>query len=173
MVVQHDRNFTKGPDIPALLEAMRKDADMMKCVCLACAPLLDYPHRMKSRFRVDITPFKKMLRNGDTVVPMLQWLDSTHVAETEWYKSFVFDPARKLVKKGGFIEDKFGQEQVRQVREKGFPEGWTPFKNWLYREPLWEASGYVAHIDGRSIKNAEDLEKLQKHGSPSDAPSAT
>lgn len=162
MVVQHDRNFTQAFDLSGLLDVMRKQSDEMKCVCLACASLLDYPHRIKSRFRVDITGHECRLKNGDRLVPLLQWLDSTHVAETRWYRDFVFDPSLKLVKKGGFIEDKFGQEQVKQIREKGFPYGWTVFKTWLYCEPYGTASGYVAHIDGRSLKEGSDIAKLHK-----------
>jgi len=37
---------------------------------------------------------------------------------TEYYRNFVFGP-RKLVAKGGFIEDKFGQAQLKAIREKG------------------------------------------------------
>lgn len=161
MVVQHDRNFKDAemPDIPGLLDVMREHGDSVKCVCLACAPLLDYVHRMKSRFQADVSPMTCRLKNGDRLVPMLQWLDSTHVADTEWYRSFVFDPARKLVKKGGFIEDKFGQEQVKQLRDKGFPEGWAPFKNWLYCEKFGTATGYVEHLDARGLTQ-DGFEKL-------------
>jgi hypothetical protein len=34
---------------------------------------------------------------------MLVWLDSTHIARTQYYRDFVFGP-RGLVAKGGFIE---------------------------------------------------------------------
>jgi len=45
--------------------------------------------------------------------------DSTHVASTGYYRRFVFDPRYKRVAKGGFIEDKLGQQQLKLILERG------------------------------------------------------
>mmetsp|Transcript_22019 Transcript_22019/g.61119 ORF Transcript_22019/g.61119 Transcript_22019/m.61119 type:complete len:320 (-) Transcript_22019:369-1328(-) len=168
MVVQHDRNFQRPCDIPALLQSMSERSEAIKYVCLASASLLDYAHRTKSRFRVDVGQWECRLRNGDRLLPMVCLLDSTHVAEAEWYRGFVFDPALRLVKKGDFIEDRLGQLQVAQVREQGFPQGWLPFRTWVYCEPQGSSVGYVAHVNGRSIREGasrsvgEVIAKLRK-----------
>ena len=93
------------------------------------------------------------------MLPMLQFLDSTHVAEVEWYRTFVFNPKLQLCRKGGFIEDKFGQAQVKTLAAKGFPDGWLPFKTWLYCEPEGHAPmPYVSHVDGRAFKEEDTAE---------------
>ena len=51
---------------------------------------------------------------------MIMWHDSTHFASSEYYRSFVFGRRRRLVTKGGFIEDKLGQEQGLDLRKEGW-----------------------------------------------------
>lgn len=48
-----------------------------------------------------------------SLVPLVQWYDSTHIASTAYYRNFVFDRRVKRVTKGGFIEDKLGQQQLK------------------------------------------------------------
>ena len=50
---------------------------------------------------------------------MLIWLDSTHIARTDWYRDYVFGGPPALVAKGGFIEDKFGQQQALWLDAEG------------------------------------------------------
>ena len=54
-------------------------------------------------------------------VPLLQWYDSTHFCSTAHYRSFVFGRrnGKRLVAKGGFIEDKLSQQQLAEIREGG------------------------------------------------------
>jgi hypothetical protein len=66
---------------------------------------------------------------GDAValrlIPLLQWYDSTHICNTEYYRKFVFGwrgpkgKGQQLVVKGGFIEDKLSQVQLTEIRKHG------------------------------------------------------
>jgi hypothetical protein len=55
--------------------------------------------------------------NTVSLVPLVQWYDSTHIASTTYYREFVFDRKVKRVTKGGFIEDKLGQQQLQVIKE--------------------------------------------------------
>jgi hypothetical protein len=58
-------------------------------------------------------------------VPLLQWYDSTHICATSHYRDFVFGwrgppgAGKRLVAKGGFIEDKLSQAQLAEIRAHG------------------------------------------------------
>jgi len=54
--------------------------------------------------------------NTVSLVPLVQWYDSTHIASTTYYREFVFDRKVKRVTKGGFIEDKLGQQQLQVIK---------------------------------------------------------
>ena len=90
----------------------------------------------------DLSSLGLSLGSGARLLPCIQWYDSTHICRTSWYIHFVFahdppcvhpslkafeggvegwrggavlskTPAVALVLRPGFIEDKFGQEQIR------------------------------------------------------------
>ena len=51
----------------------------------------------------------RTLNSSTTLLPRFKtlfWYDNVHIAETEHYRDFVFNPVYKMVKKGGFVEGK-------------------------------------------------------------------
>ena len=182
MVVQHDRFFLRRLDLCNVIEAIRKEP-RIKSLYLGTHNTADYVSRMRSRLQVDIQPLA-LLSEGLMVLPMLVWLDSTHIARTAWYKGFVFDPDNQLVAKGGFIEDKFGQVQLSRFRERGLashadfgtyilPEADKveqleshPFAKRLIEEgcilPVTERVPWVRHINGRTfLEVSQRLRKIE------------
>lgn len=175
IVIQHDRFFMRRLDLRRVVRAIREDS-RVQSVYLGTHNTSDYVQRMRSRFKVDVSGLA-VRAAGLRLLPMLVWLDSTHVARTRWYKEFVFDPANRLVAKGGFIEDKFGQVQVERLKEDGLrshaqfgtyilPEldrvealGSHGFAKRLIEEgcvlPVEEKVPWVRHISGRSFLEAE------------------
>jgi hypothetical protein len=88
---------------------------------------LTYVCAGRHRYQIDIEPHCRTYPPADTLeraaeslrfVPLLQWYDSTHLCSTHHYRSFVFGRrnGKRLVAKGGFIEDKLSQQQLAEVR---------------------------------------------------------
>jgi hypothetical protein len=59
-----------------------------------------------------------------TLLPTAFWYDNIHVVRTEHYRDFIFDPAKKLVAKGGFVEDKLSPAIMSAIKEEGMEQGW-------------------------------------------------
>ena len=93
---------------------------------------------------------------GRHLLPCLRWYDSTHIAFSKFYREFVFSGERKLVKRGGFIEDKLGQAQSRDVLSRGLDAAVPDWRLWLYQDGLGRA---VSHLDGSSGASAEELDR--------------
>lgn len=98
-----------------------------------------YAHTQRSRLGqmgwkgCDLESFALDMGERCRLLPCIQWYDSTHVCRTSYYVHFVFGgeapscnehmphhaahgrkkPPVPLVIRPGFIEDKFGQEQIR------------------------------------------------------------
>eukprot|EP00434_Breviolum_minutum_P006236 symbB.v1.2.005501.t1/scaffold310.1/size231343/6 len=105
-------------------------------------------------------------------IPMIMWHDSTHFACTEYYRSFVFGRRRRLVTKGGFIEDKLGQEQGLDLRNIG----WSSHANYgtfLLDDGAPAPARMVGHLDGKrylrtSAKIALEASERAKAASKTD-----
>lgn len=93
---------------------------------------------------------------GKHLLPCLRWYDSTHIAFSKFYREFVFSGERKLVKRGGFIEDKLGQAQSRDVLSRGLDATVPEWRLWLYQDGLGRA---VSHLDGSSGASAAELDR--------------
>lgn len=89
---------------------------------------------------------------GVSLLPLVQWYDSTHVASTRYYRDFVFNARAKRVKRGGFIEDKLGQEQLRLFLQGGM-EAHKPYGTYLLRTEV----PVVSHLDGHDRLNAKKV----------------
>merc|ERR1712039_1053699 len=75
------------------------------------------------------------------------WHDSTHFASTSYYREFVFGP-KKLVSRGGFIEDKLGQQQGKDLRTLGW-ESHALYGTWLLDDGAPPPTRLVGHLDGK------------------------
>ena len=93
---------------------------------------------------------------GKHLLPCLRWYDSTHIAFSKFYREFVFSRERQLVKRGGFIEDKLGQAQSRDVLSRGLDAAVPDWRLWLYQDGLGRA---VSHLDGSSGASSAELDR--------------
>mmetsp|Transcript_28369 Transcript_28369/g.90265 ORF Transcript_28369/g.90265 Transcript_28369/m.90265 type:complete len:461 (+) Transcript_28369:78-1460(+) len=151
IVMQHDRPFTRPVDIPRVLAAMEADPSKFKYVGLPTSTTLGHQYHVLSKYGIRIEPLK-VDKCGLQFVPLIQWYDSTHLCETEHYRRFVFGP-RRLVARGGFIEDKFGQAELADIRSRGVTVAHHEYGTFLaagdgFTEPC------VGHLDGRDALNA-------------------
>jgi len=60
---------------------------------------------------------------------------------------------RKLVARGGFVEDKLSQKLVSDVREKGFKDGWEEYGCYLVDDHA--GVPFTGHIDGGNFLTEE------------------
>ena len=170
LMQQHDRRLRQPFDVLGVLRAMEAsqlergdEAGRINYVGLCTTTTLGHAHKMSSKYQLDVEPHCRLVRASAhapagcgeqlRLVPLLQWYDSTHLCATEHYRHFVFGrrKGKRLVAKGGFIEDKCGQAQLAEVRQGGVAANrdWGSFllddgsgaeRNWL-----------VEHLDGHDV----------------------
>ena len=86
LVVQHDRSFMRYVDIDSVVLAM-DEKPQMAFVGFHTSSTINYKERMESKYRV-MLPYTEAA--GQRFLPMIYWLDSTHLARSDWYRKFVF-----------------------------------------------------------------------------------
>ena len=104
-----------------------------------------------------------------SLIPTLFWYDNVHIARTEHYRDFVFDPKLKLVAKGGFVEDKLSPAMVKTARKLGFKEGWGKFGCFLLDDHC--GVSFTGHLDGGSYLTDEQRRGVvtsRANGRPND-----
>ena len=62
-----------------------------------------------------------------SLTPTLFWYDNTHIAESAHYRDFIFHPRYKMVKRGGFVEDKVSPNIIKTVERLGLKCGHERF----------------------------------------------
>ena len=128
-IMQHDRTFMRGfPHVKPLLKAMMQNSSL-KMVGLPTTTndptryVIQAVTRL-GEMKVLHPPFESLIVTSSECpslrfIPMIMWHDSTHFASTSYYRDFVFG-RRHLVSRGGFIEDKLGQQQGMDLRSLGW-----------------------------------------------------
>lgn len=93
-----------------------------------------------------------------SLTPTLFWYDNVHIAETAHYRDFIFNPAYRMVAKGGFVEDKLSPVLKRTVERLGLKEGHSRFGCFL----LDDHSGFffTGHLDGGSYITCSSREAI-------------
>jgi len=147
MVMQHDRRFMRRVEMEPLIEAMEAHP-WLKYLGMPTTTTLRHQSHVLSKYGLRIEAVE--LDGCDLrAMPLLQWYDSAHIGRTDYYRSFVFGP-RQLVARGGFIEDKLGQQQLKDIRSHGLnahAEYGTFVLDDGRDEPI------VAHVDGRDSRH--------------------
>lgn len=179
IVIQHDRFFMRPLKLESVMQLLVKN-DQVNCIYLGTNSTSDYRNRILSRFQIDLWEHQ-IADEKFVLLPMIIWLDSTHIARTEWYREFIFDRNGRHVAPGGFIEDKLGQVQLKRFMEDGFvshkefgtfmlpeinhvvPLGSFKFARDLIELkvilPVEEKVPWVRHVNGRSFLEAEQKEE--------------
>eukprot|EP00929_Paragymnodinium_shiwhaense_P102014 TRINITY_DN6521_c0_g1_i1.p1 TRINITY_DN6521_c0_g1~~TRINITY_DN6521_c0_g1_i1.p1 ORF type:complete len:574 (+),score=139.59 TRINITY_DN6521_c0_g1_i1:134-1723(+) len=165
-VMQHDRSIMKPVDIPRLVAAMEANLDRFKYIGLPTSTTIGHQYHVLSKYNIRIEPVTAD-DDGLQFLPLIQWYDSAHICQVEYYRNFVFGP-RKLVAKGGFIEDKLGQAQLAAIRKDGVEAAHPEFGTFIAVGPPSEfGERVVGHLDGRDCNNAS---KFMFAGSAASAP---
>jgi len=150
VVMQHDRPFTRIANVPRVLDAMESQAARFKYVGFPTSTTIGHQYHVLSKYGLRIDPIT-VDSGGLQFVPLLQWYDSAHVCNVEYYRNFVFGP-RRLVARGGFIEDKLGQAMLSDIRAQGVTAAHSQYGTFIavgdgFTEPC------VGHLDGRDAMN--------------------
>lgn len=89
-----------------------------------------------------------------SLTPTLYWYDNTHIVETEHYRDYIFDPKKRMVVRGGFVEDKLSPVILKTVEKLGLISGHDKFGSYI----LDDHSGYffTGHLDGGSYIASTD-----------------
>ena len=89
---------------------------------------------------------------------MAFWYDNVHIAEVEHYRDFCFEERYRMVKRGGFVEDKLSPVLTGTLERLGLKEGHARFGCYI----LDDHSGqfFTGHIDGGSFVSEAMREEL-------------
>jgi len=152
MVVQHDQEFVRPFDVPAVLRAMRRHPDHVKYVCLCSVTTFDYDHMVLSKYGLRISRTSEF---GIPLMPVLFFYDKPHICSVEHYRNVVFGPDSP-VQKGDFIEDTLGQAQRTDILQNGMvAHGKYGTFQLDDRNEADEPLVVVRHINGRSFWSPE------------------
>lgn len=180
-VMQHDRTFMRPfHDVLPLLKAMMAD-EQLKMVGLPTttndpSKYITQAITKLGEMKVHHPPFESLVVTSPVCpqlrfIPMIMWHDSTHFASTEYYRSFVFGRRRRLVTKGGFIEDKLGQEQGMDLRNIGW-RSHANYGTFLLDDGAPAPARMVGHLDGKrylriAAKMALEASERARHAAAS------
>eukprot|EP00123_Amoebidium_parasiticum_P005069 comp16315_c0_seq1/m.14103 comp16315_c0_seq1/g.14103 ORF comp16315_c0_seq1/g.14103 comp16315_c0_seq1/m.14103 type:complete len:287 (-) comp16315_c0_seq1:294-1154(-) len=152
-VVQHDRNFVKGIDVQPLITAM-EGSNALNYVGLRIGTTRDLLHKTVSKYAIKT---EALIVNNLRFLPLLQWHDSTHICKTEYYRNFVFGPDNRVAR-GGFIEDKFGQIQIADIRANGM-SAFEKYGTYVYDDGTEDV--YVCHLDGHDLLSGDRADEFR------------
>ena len=145
IVVQHDRNFVREAPIVQIVKCLEKNDAWLKYVLLPTTTVLNYPRYVQSKYQLRIAP--QPTEFGFSLTPLLQWYDSTHVCSMKHYRDFVYRGG--LVARGGFVEDKLGQYQLKRIKERGLGAH-AEFAQFVLDDGIEKPM--VSHLDGHDSR---------------------
>ena len=145
IVVQHDRNFVREAPIVQVVKCLEKNDAWLKYVLLPTTTVLNYPRYVQSKYQLRIAP--QPTDFGFSLTPLLQWYDSTHICSMRHYRDFVYRGG--LVARGGFVEDKLGQYQLKRIKERGL-SAHAEFAQYVLDDGVEKPM--VSHLDGHDSR---------------------
>jgi len=118
IVVQHDRSFMQPSPVESIVAAMERNS-ALDLVHLPTSTTAKYADLCLGRYKLRLEPTIDEPANL-AFLPLLQFYDSTHIARTAWYTSFIFGVNRRVnLKHNGFIESTLGPVQLADIRARG------------------------------------------------------
>eukprot|EP00668_Euglena_longa_P045899 GGOE01061582.1.p1 GENE.GGOE01061582.1~~GGOE01061582.1.p1 ORF type:complete len:334 (+),score=92.96 GGOE01061582.1:121-1122(+) len=157
MVVQHDRKLAKAVDVQAIVDVL-ESTPAIKYVGLTIVQTLGHLHKMRSRFprhQLDMSWCSPQQVGGVTLIPLLQWYDSTHLTTVQYYREFVLNRSSQRVAKSGFIEDRMVTLQLEDLLRAG-QAGHALYGTYLVVDPEVQ----VIHLDARHYLTAAQRKAL-------------
>jgi len=145
IVVQHDRNFVRAAPVVDVVKCLEANDSWLKYVLLPTTTVLHYPRYVQSKYQLKLE--SRVTAFGFSLTPLLQWYDSTHVCSVAHYRTFVYRGG--LVARGGFVEDKLGQYQLKRIKERGLGAH-AEFAQFVLDDGV--AAPMVSHLDGHDSR---------------------
>eukprot|EP00440_Ansanella_granifera_P059449 gb/GFBE01064436.1/.p1 GENE.gb/GFBE01064436.1/~~gb/GFBE01064436.1/.p1 ORF type:complete len:341 (+),score=48.35 gb/GFBE01064436.1/:1-1023(+) len=168
-IMQHDRTFMRPfHHVVSLIRAMSSDK-RLKMIGLPTTTNdpSKYITQMETKLgaiHVPHPPLESLVLTSPECpalrfIPLIYWHDSTHFASTAYYREFVFGK-RNLVSRGGFIEDKLGQQQGYDLRMLGWASH-AEYGTWLLDDGAPPPTRLVGHLDGKKYLRKVDKIALE------------
>eukprot|EP00271_Cylindrocystis_brebissonii_P013088 TRINITY_DN32670_c0_g1_i1.p1 TRINITY_DN32670_c0_g1~~TRINITY_DN32670_c0_g1_i1.p1 ORF type:complete len:295 (+),score=11.70 TRINITY_DN32670_c0_g1_i1:210-1094(+) len=146
MVLQHDFAFCRSVPLPLLLQVLTDHAHVKYIGLLSNATEGYAEARTHGPAQNQPLPIEHF--NDEPFVKLLFFYDKAHVAQTDYYRNVVFGK-HCCVRRGDFIEDRFGHWQLKKIYLEGLSAHirfgtylWYP-ENGLHR--------HIQHLQGRKF----------------------
>jgi hypothetical protein len=143
MVVHHDQRYRRTFDLPSIVSEMMENTQI-NYVGVLSPGTLGYENKCQSKELPNPTNGVLTCKSSGRMVPLYVWFDRNHVASTSFYKENVFTSG--LVRKGTFIEDCYGQQMLKDIKENGL-DAHKKYGCYFYDDGIDESM--IHHIDGR------------------------
>ena len=143
MIVHHDQRYRKAFDLPGIIRTMQECPGIVNYCGVLSPGTVGYAKKCVGKGLPNPDVAARPLGNA-ALVPLYVWYDRNHVANVDFYKSSVM--ASGLIKKGTFIEDCYGQEQLKQIKADGLA-AWEQYGTWFIDDLTGES--IIHHLDGR------------------------
>ncbi len=156
MVVHHDQRYRRGFDLPGVVRKMQEMEGRVNYVGVLSPGTIGYENKCVTKGLPSPTPGAFPLDSPDApagtrLVPLYVWFDRNHIASCAFYRSNVF--ASGLVKRGTFIEDCYGQQQLKRIKEGGLEVALIDYGCFFLDDGTGDSM--IHHIDGRKWMTAE------------------
>eukprot|EP00962_Isochrysis_galbana_P016734 scaffold4799_cov115-Isochrysis_galbana.AAC.1 len=149
MVVQHDRPMVRDAPLLEILAAMTAHPSL-EHVGFPTGSTVRYELTAMSKYAIAVAD-SHVRHERLRFLPLLQFLDSTHVARTTAYRALM---RRHGFKRGDFTEDTVGQVQIAAIRSRGMAAH-EAFGTWLLDDGVDRAM--VSHLDGKDPRAMEKV----------------
>eukprot|EP00434_Breviolum_minutum_P043637 symbB.v1.2.038909.t1/scaffold6236.1/size19760/2 len=163
---QHDLEFTFNFRLDKVLDVLEDSHNPVKYVGL---PLLVNLHYEGIAFQHHGVKVKPEVFEEISLMPIIFWYDSTHIAVVEHYKSLVFGP-NEAYTAGNFVEETFGVRQRNDIMANGMGNG-VHAKYGTYHCISLSSDGsrrpLICHLNGVRFLTPQQREEL---GYPPDPP---
>eukprot|EP00039_Didymoeca_costata_P021791 m.345441 g.345441 ORF g.345441 m.345441 type:complete len:350 (-) comp26431_c0_seq1:15-1064(-) len=152
LVAQHDRSFVRSVPTQSIMNAIdlyKQETDDVHGIFYLGFPTgstLEHDVYVKHRYGLEVE--KRVVEQSPelSIVPLVQWFDSMHLASSDWYISKIYGRKRFCnLPRGGFIEDTLGQFMLNEIKEKGV-EAHGQFGMYIVHDE--EGTSMCGHLDG-------------------------
>ena len=148
LVVQHDYSFVRPISLAPVLAAMEMFPDVLKYVAFVSTSTYEYALRRGIQYVQWGVRTEVVTLAGEPFCKLLFWYDKTHLARTDFYRSFVFG-VNSCVRRGDFPEYRLGHVMTADIKANGMAAHAT------YGTFLWYPNGgtetVIRHSNGRGF----------------------
>ena len=108
MILQHDRGFVRGFNALPIVRTMLAKPNLYNYIAVPTSSMRDYRNFVSSKYQLQVQTVEEV--DGLRLVQMVQYFDSTHFANVNWYRNVVFCPG------GNFVRPKYVQALLHALQ---------------------------------------------------------